>query len=84
MNPGREDPWVERREGIQGIPGFPLALGSLHPGKHPNSKASSRPRAWPTQPGSRGANPDVRPEFRRSVATAYVGCHSLPAPANPL
>lgn len=83
MGPGR-DPWVERREEVQGIPGFPPAFGPLHLRKYPNSKASSRPRAWPTQPGSRGANPDVRPEFRQSVTTAYVCCHSFPAPANPL
>lgn len=54
MNPGREgplEPWVEKREGA--IPGFPPALRPLQlQKKHLISKTSSKPRAWPTQPGS--------------------------------
>lgn len=58
-------------------PSISSCFGATPPPEAPVSKASSRPRAWPTQPGSWGANPDVRPEFRQPVASAHVGCHSL-------
>lgn len=66
MRPGREagalEPGVEKTGGTRDlwVPSFPWATPSR---KHPISKASSRPCVRPTQPGSWGANPDVRPEF---------------------
>lgn len=59
---------------------FLLLLGHFNLQKHEISKASSRPRSWPPQPGSRGAKPDVRPLVQQPVATDYVGCHSLSFP----
>lgn len=79
MSPGREgktSPGWRKEKRVQVIPGFP-ALRPLQLRKHLISKTSRRTRAWPTLPGSRGANPDVRPKFQQPVAIAYVSCHSL-------